>query len=81
MDNKRLERIENKIDDVSDHLGSIDVTLAGQHISLKEHIKRTTMLEKELAPIKKHVYMVQGALALITASGAIIGILKYLKVL
>lgn len=81
MDDKRLERIEKKLDDVATHLSSIDVTLGKQHISLKEHIKRTAILETEIAPIKKHVYMMQGALALIAGSGAILGILKYMKLL
>lgn len=46
---KRLERIEAKIDDISDHMGSIDVTLAMQHESLKNHIRRTEALEKQLS--------------------------------
>lgn len=81
MDDKRLERIETKIDDAADHLSSIDATLSAQHISLREHIRRTAILEKELAPIKRHVYMVQGAAALIGLAGAVIGLLKYIKLL
>lgn len=72
MDDKRLERIEAKVDDVSDHLSSIDTTLAAQHVSLREHMRRTALLEKELAPIKNHVLMVKGALKLVgvLAAGA-----------
>lgn len=61
----KLERIECKIDKVVDHLGSIDVTLAAQHASLKEHIRRTELLEQEVAPIKTHVNMISGGLKLI----------------
>lgn len=61
IDNKQLERIEKKMDDQNEHLASIDVTLAQQHIS----IKRIALLEQEIKPIKRHVYMVQGAAALI----------------
>jgi len=65
MDDKRLTRIEEKLDDTNDHLASIDITLAAQHISLKEHIRRTAILEADLAPIKKHVNMMSGALKLL----------------
>jgi hypothetical protein len=76
MEDKRLERIEAKIDDISDHLLKIDVTLAAQHESLKNHIKRTTILEKEVAPIKKYINRAQGALMLITFLSAIAGAIK-----
>lgn len=59
-DDRRLERIENKIDETADHMASIDVTLGQQHISLREHIRRTNALEAELKPIKRHVYMIEG---------------------
>lgn len=58
----RIIRIENKIDKISDKIGSIDVTLAAQHESLKEHIRRTNLLEKDMTPIKTHVDMVHGVL-------------------
>lgn len=63
-------RLENKVDKILDRVGSIDVTIAKQQVSLNEHIKRTNMLEAELKPIKRHVYMIQGALKLIAALGA-----------
>lgn len=76
MDQKRLERIEVKLDDVSDHLGSIDVTLKAQHITLKEHIRRTEVLEKEIGPIRKHVHTVQAIVLFLMSSAAVIGIVK-----
>jgi len=60
MDDNRLERIEVKLDDIVEHLSSIDVTLAEQHLSLKEHIRRTALLEQDLSPIKVHVNRVEG---------------------
>lgn len=74
MDDKRLERIETKLDDTNEHLASIDVTLASQHVSLKHHIRRTELLEKELAPIKRHVDMVNGALKLLGILASILAI-------
>jgi archaellum component FlaC len=75
-DDKRLERIEVKVDDINDHLSTITVTLAAQHISLKEHIRRTELLEKDVAPIKRHVNMVQGAAALIALIATIAAIIR-----
>lgn len=76
MDDRRLERIEKKIDDSNEHLASIDLTLAAQHESLKQHMLRTTQIEKELRPIRRHVYMVQGGLALLTILATIAGIVS-----
>lgn len=61
MDDKKLDRIEDKIDKITEHISSIDSTLASQHVSLKEHIRRTEILETEIKPIQKHVSMMQGA--------------------
>ena len=65
MDDKRLERVEVKIDDLDDQLNYISTTLAAQHESLREHIRRTTMIEEELKPIRRHVYMINGGLILL----------------
>lgn len=73
---EKLIRIENKIDNLSDKIASIDVTLAAQHESLKYHIKRTDLLEKELTPIKKHSVMFQGMLKLLVYVGIVAGIIE-----
>lgn len=75
-DDKRLERIETKIDDIGDHLASIDVTLSGQHISLRDHIRRTAILEAQIKPIEKHVAMMNGALKFIGVLALIAGIIE-----
>lgn len=55
-----LDRILNKLEQSDARLNSIDVTLARQHVSLDEHIRRTALLETEVKGIKHHVSMVQG---------------------
>jgi archaellum component FlaC len=52
-DDKRLERVENKLDKVSDQIGEINVTLSAQHESLKEHMRRTELLENDVEPLKR----------------------------
>lgn len=61
----RFNRMESKLDHIVDKIGSIDVTLAAQHVSLKEHIRRTEILEAQVAPIQKSVTMAHGVLKLI----------------
>lgn len=65
MDDTRLNRIENKLDRVSEHISSIDSTLAAQHVSLKEHMRRTALLESDMKPVKRHVIAVNGIFKLI----------------
>lgn len=72
---KRVDRIEAKVDKLDERLDSIDKTLAAQHVSLEEHIRRTALLESEVAPIKKHVVMVQGGLALIGGIATVAGLI------
>ena len=84
MDDYRLDRLEQKIDDLNHHLSSIDTTLALQHASLAEHIHRSDLLEKKLEPVEKHVSMIHGVLKFIGLLGILAGIastiLKFLKV-
>lgn len=85
-DDQRIVRIEDKIDKVMEHVGSIDTTLAAQHESLKLHMHRTDLLEKALNPIQEHVMIVKGAIQLLgaivvmaTFAAAVIEILSYLR--
>lgn len=78
-DEKRLERIEDKVDKVTVKLSDIDGTLIAQHITLKEHMRRTELLEDAIKPVTRHVNMMQGALAFISTIALITGIIKLFK--
>lgn len=65
MSDDPIVRIENKIDKLSDRMSSIDVTLAAQHVSLKDHIRRTSLLEGAVIPMQAHVSRVEGAIKFI----------------
>ncbi len=78
MKEDQLDKIENKIDLIGSRLSSIDITLASQHVSLKDHIRRTTQLEVALAPIKSHVDKVQGAVVLLGVIATVLSVLHYL---
>jgi len=75
-----VDKLDTKLDKIVDRLGSVDVTLAQQHESLKTHIRRTELLEEAVAPIEKHVDMMSGALKLVGILGLIAGILEGLSI-
>ncbi len=86
MESHRFDRIEEKLDRVLERVSSIDATIASQHVSLTEHIRRTEILENQVAPIKDHVAQLRGIAKFLGASAAIIGlaaavseIMSYLK--
>lgn len=79
MDDKRLDRLEDKIDIVVTRIGAVDSTLSAQHVSLTEHIRRTELLEAEVKPIKRSVAMMEGALKLLGVLAVIFEIYKALK--
>lgn len=72
--------VEKKIDKILEKISSIDITLAEQQVILKEHIRRTELLEGEIRPIKAHVSRVEGAIKLTvliaTVAAAIAAFLK-----
>lgn len=71
---EKLQRIENKVDTVVEHIGNINITLAKQHVSLDEHIRRTALLEQQVKPIERHVNMVNGVLKFIGFISLLLGI-------
>ena len=75
------EKMDKKFDRVEERLDSMDRTLVKQEANLAEHMRRTELaenaikaLDEDLAPIKKHVNMLQGVLKLIAVLGTVVGI-------
>lgn len=85
---KRLDRLEDKIDNINDTMVSIEVTMTKNTESLIHHMRRTDaneelirLLREDLKPVETHVKHLQGAMKLIGFTGAILGILKLLNLL
>lgn len=74
---------DQKFDVIMKDIGEIRIVQAEQHIILKEHIRRTELLEEDIKPVKKHVNMVEGVLKFIGLLGIFAGIgeliILYLK--
>jgi biopolymer transport protein ExbB/TolQ len=86
MDDKRFDRLELKIDDISDQLSESNAIQMAHKVILEEHMRRTEaneraieMLAEDLKPIRKHVNMVQGAAALLGLIATIAGIIAVFK--
>lgn len=82
----RDDRIETKIDKISSDISEINVTLAEQHISLKEHIRRTNVLEEKLIPMEMKFQQFHGIIKLgawlvtiLSAAAALAEIFGYIK--
>lgn len=74
-----LAKLDTKVDKLDDRLDKIDTHLAVYNEQLKIHIKRTEILEQDVAPIKDHVSKVNGALKLLASSGIILAIIKLIQ--
>jgi len=68
---KRIERIEAKVDTIQETIGEINTTLALQHESLREHMHRTSLLEEELLPIRKTLNKAEGIIDLLLVLAAV----------
>lgn len=79
MDDNRLNRIESKIDTVTDKVDTINQILAQQHESLKYHIKRTDLLEQQIAPLRRHDINITFMIQLIIYIAAILGAIEAYK--
>ena len=75
-------RIFEKVEKIEAHLYSIDTTLARQHSSLEEHMRRTQLLEEEMKPVARHVEQMRGAgklLALLALIATIVSVFMALN--
>ncbi len=71
MSEQALVRIEKALEKLDGRLDSVDVTLVAQHTSLKDHIRRTELLEKSMDSVQKHVTGVQAVMRFIGGAGII----------
>ena len=78
-----LSHVINQLDKLDEKLDSVDKTLVKQEENLREHMRRTDLLEKqhndlhdnihdELEPIKSHVQQVKGITKFIVTAVPII---------
>lgn len=72
--------VEQKLDKIVDTLGQQAVTLERLTVTVEDHVRRTNILEEEIKPIKKHVWMINGALKFIGLLSLLAGLAEALSV-
>lgn len=77
----QIEKLEQKVDKILDKIASIDVTLVGQHMQLKEHLRRSQLneenielLREQFKPVEVHVSQVAGALKFLGIISILVGV-------
>lgn len=82
-----LTNLYQKVENVDQRLNSIDKTLERNTAQLEVHMKRSDQLESivevlkaktetEIAPLKKHMNMIEGALKLLGGMSVVVGLLS-----
>jgi hypothetical protein len=66
--------VDDKLDKLDSRLDDIDKTLIRQEGHLKDHIRRTELLEEEVHPIKAHVHQLRGATKLVVIVSSLVGL-------
>lgn len=70
--------VHDKLDLIAADISSIKEIQVKHEENLKEHMRRTALLEKEVKPIVKHVAMVKGAGVLLSILAVVAGIYRSL---
>jgi tetrahydromethanopterin S-methyltransferase subunit G len=70
-----MKGVEERLEKIDSRLEKISETLVRNTSSLEEHMRRTALLEKEVAPITKHVAQLQGAGKLLAYISILAGII------
>jgi len=83
---KIIKGIAQKLDKIDERMDKVDITLAKQEVNLKEHMRRTALLEAQhenlkdaLVPVNSHIHQIKGAIkfigilsTLLAVSGALV---------
>lgn len=76
MSSDDMKRFEGKIDKLMIDLTEMKVLQAEHGGQLKEHMRRTDILEAKVAPVEKHVHMVNGGVKLIGLIALLAAVIK-----
>lgn len=59
--------MSDKLDKIASDIGEIKIVQAGQAADLREHMRRTAILEDEFRPVRDQIMRWRGAVALLLA--------------
>lgn len=80
---RSLDKIQNRLDTISDDCSELKIISAKQEENLKEHMRRTEILEQQVVPLTEKSFELKGILKaagfVVSALGVIGGLVfKYL---
>lgn len=79
MEDRRDNRIPAKLDEISDKLSDINISIARIEVDIAHHIKRTDLLEKQVEPMKKHADELTGVIKFLKLLALIIGLIEAVR--
>jgi len=71
--------METKLDKINERLSSIDGHLAVYNEQLKNHIRRTELLEQKMEHVDTHVKMVNGIVKFLMGAAGLTALFKYFR--
>lgn len=63
--NATLDRILDSQETMQETLTKVLIVSGQQEVNIKEHMRRTALLEEDLKPIKKHVALLEAGLKIV----------------
>lgn len=70
-----LDKIFNKLETIDEKQATMAEVQVKHEENLREHMRRTEILESEFAPVSKHVQQVRGAAKLLAALIPVAGLI------
>jgi hypothetical protein len=65
-----------KGEEILHRISKIEITLAEQHVTLKEHIRRTELLESKVVPLEKSSFKLDTVYKFLFHSGIVAGVVE-----
>lgn len=72
---EQLTEIAHKLDNLDTRLDNVDKHMAVYNEQLKEHIRRTNVLEEEFRPVRDHVIGLRGTTKSLGMLGVVLGVI------
>ena len=79
MKKNEFLHLSDKLDILDDRLDDVERVLILQEANLKEHMKRTALLEQQVSPLNKFMYSAYGIIAFILFCASSVAILEFFK--
>lgn len=77
---ENTEKLEKKLDKIADDVSDIKVTLGAQHEVLRDHIRRTEILEEAIKPLTAQSNGMKGIMKALVVLGIVAAIAEAIHI-